>query len=126
MEHAINSIRDSTKGDQVPNLYSSKDGVLNGLTLKLYIASVDDFFSFKHGHGAQIYIHNKSTVPSFFNGYSVSVNAETTLLVKREFNSALPSLYTNCVLDTESYGSIFISMFASNGIEYSQKESLKY
>jgi hypothetical protein len=113
-------------GDPIADLYSSKDGVINGLNLKLYIASADDFSSFKTGNGAHIYIHNKSTKPSFFNGFDVPVNADTTLIVKKEFSTALAQPYTNCVSDSSSYGSIFTNMFVKNKMEYTQKECLKY
>jgi hypothetical protein len=101
--------------------FSTKDGKINGLNLNLYIASVDDFYSFKSTRGAHIYIHNKSSNPLFFEGFDVGVNIESNIIVSREFSSSLSSPYSSCVQDITYFGSVFTEMFVKNNKEYTQQ-----
>jgi hypothetical protein len=106
--------------------YSTKAGKINGLMLKLYMPSVDDFYSFKTTEsGAHVYIHNRSAVPVFFEGFDASVNTETNFMVSREFTSSLSYPFSDCVKDTSSFGSVFTNMFAQYKLDYTQQSCFK-
>jgi hypothetical protein len=109
------------KGEQVKDEFCSKDGEVNGLILKLYVASVDDIYSFASKRGAYIYIENKTSGIVFSNGYDVNVNTETSLVVRKEYRKAEPSPFSDCVADLNTYGSIFTNMFRDKNLGYSQK-----
>ncbi len=100
--------------------YSIKSGKINGLHLKLYIAGIDDFYTFSSSAGAHVYINNASYDPSFVEGYDVAVNSETNMAVSREIATFLPKPHGSCVQDIGSFGTIFTDMFAKNKIYYNQ------
>ncbi len=78
-------------------------------------------YAFESSKGAHVYINNASFKPTFFDGYDVSVKAQTNLAVSREIATTLPKPHGSCVQDIGSFGSIFTDMFKQTGIYYSQK-----
>ncbi len=66
-----------------------KGGKFNGLCLKIMVPYLDElkyFYSFTSALGAHIFISNQSVNPTIFDGFDISVDKETNVVVKREFS----------------------------------------
>ncbi len=92
----------------------------------LYADSIDEFFSFTKNKGVHVFIHNKSETPTFFEGFDVSVDTMTDVMVRRTFIDRLPAPYSDCSDNIANYGSVFTKMFTEKGLTYRQSHCYEY
>ena len=73
-------------------------------------------------------IHNKTVLPNYSRGLSVSMGIQSYVTINRARSVSLPKPYSSCVEenDLKSYNSIFTHFFAENKLQYSQVDCYNY
>ena len=92
---------------------STNTGKWNGLRLELYVGSSNDIEINRMISGIHVYIHNSTSMPSFYEGLDVASSFETNIAVSRTFFSKLTSPYSDCLSDSDAY--FYQKLVASNG-----------
>ena len=100
----------------------SINGYINGLLLTLFIEDPYSIFSMSTAKGAHVYVHNKSKVPSIFDGLSVPTGKQAKLVIKRIVSKRLAKPYSECVDDIQTYKSPLTEIFSKHKLEYRQTE----
>jgi hypothetical protein len=76
--------------------------------------------------GAHIFVHNKSIVPAYFEGFDVPIGTAANIVIGREYASKQPRPFSSCVDNIEMYASPFMSVFTKNKLAYRQKDCFNY
>ncbi len=108
---------------------SKKDGKINGLQVYLYLDYLDgfeNFAAFTVSLGAQVFISNKTSKPSIFEGFSCPAKFECNVAVSRVFSNRQPHPYSDCISDLASYDSVFTKFFYKNNMTYRTKLCYEY
>ena len=76
--------------------------------------------------GFHVFVHNRSTDLTYFEGFDVSMGQQTNVAFKREVSTKIPQPHSKCVLDIGSVNSIFTKLFLQNNLIYKQKYCYNY
>lgn len=90
-------------------------------THKIKILIVNNY-TFHLKTGARIVVHNKSTLPMFYEGVTVAAGSQTNLQVDRVFSSYLAKPYSDCENNIdENYPSNLVRALLKKGFAYNQE-----
>jgi hypothetical protein len=124
--YRFNSGINST-GHVVPEKTVSNTGLLGSLVLELVMPKpIPKFYSFAKSLGAQVFIHNRTIIPSAYQGFAVPIGTQTEIAVNRQYVEKMPKPYSDCISDIESFNSVFTKHFVKNNITYRQKSCFEY
>jgi hypothetical protein len=113
------------KGNQ--NLRVTKEGMLNGLRLEIFVGEALSIKNFAFGNGLTVFINNETLLPLPFDGYEVSTGKETNIHLEKLRIKKVYEPYGECTLNlnTEnSYDSDLYRETFKNYNYYRQKECL--
>jgi hypothetical protein len=82
-----------------------KSGIINGLTLEIFLGLTKKSLSFYYSQGVRLFIDNNSFISSSILGFDVSPGFETSIDVSRVFSSKIPTPKYYCLQTNESYNS---------------------
>jgi hypothetical protein len=109
------------------DLRVTKEGMLNGLRLEIFVGEALSIKNFAFGNGLTVFINNETLLPSPFDGYEISTGKETNIHLEKLRIKKVYEPYGECTLNlnTEnSFDSYFYRETFKNYNYYRQKECL--
>lgn len=113
-------------GQLVESKYSLKSGMITGLRIQLYVPEPTSYYSLSSSHGVHLAVTNNSILPTYFDGFDVSVGTQTKIIISKQITKRQPSPYSDCVADAENYNSGLVKIFKKNNLKYNQKDCYNY
>jgi hypothetical protein len=110
-----------------PDLKVTKEGMLNGLRLEIFVGEPLSIRNFAFGNGLTLFINNETLLPSPFDGYEISTGKETNIHLEKLRIRKVYEPYGECTLnlDTEnSYDSDLYRTTFKNFEYYRQQDCL--
>jgi len=99
-----------------------KIGKKFGLNLELYAGiSRDSVFSAKK-YGSILFIHNQTSKPESSKGILLRPGSHSEIIIKKNFNSLLPSPYSECQNVDDLEDKTFYKILAASDISYNQQD----
>jgi hypothetical protein len=83
-------------------------------------------YSLSRSKGVHVYINSKSDTLTSFDGFDVSVDTMTDIVVRRKLTERLPAPYSSCVSHITTFGSIFTKMFTEKNMSYRQSSCFEF
>jgi hypothetical protein len=123
---------DSTKGNCFvfkgnPDLRVTKEGMLNGLRLEIFVGEALSIKNFAFGNGLTIFINNETFLPSTFDGYEISTGKETNIHLEKLRIRKVYEPYGECTFNLKTKNSFDSDLYRftfENYNYYRQKECL--
>jgi len=88
-----------------PDLIVTKEGMLNGLRLEIFVGEAMSIRNFAFGNGLTVFINNETLLPSPFDGYEISTGKETNIHLEKLRIRKVYEPYGECTLNLDSENS---------------------
>ncbi|RNA38783.1 acid-sensing ion channel 1-like [Brachionus plicatilis] len=123
--YSFNYGKNST-GQSIPIQNAKRTGIINGLTLKLFIGAPEYQPCWEHRFGALIVVHNQTSPPVFAQeGLFVQPGAETNFVLNKVTINKMVSPYSNCVANISNRNELD-SVWYRNAFDFSGRYTQKW